>query len=292
MPVAAAAVARHVARQHRLDRLHRLARPERNAAHAVVADGVDEELGAHELGGAGPGSSRGSARGRSATRLARVPRQRVQVMEVRVRDAAAGVPHLARRGGDRPVRPTPAEDEARACPGRRPRAPGCRRSLPPSARAAGSSGRGCRGRRGRLPSCPPSQAADRSSPGVPGIVYGRASVSASRAYGRKCPSSGGRREARVDGRQPVDVRDEPGLGAVREVGVREQVDGRPVLDRDPRRSSAMSKQLPGVDAASTGIGDSEFRPNRPSRPPAPASSACPWTGRPAGCRGSGAAARA
>ena len=44
-----------------------------------------------------------------------------------------------------------------------------------------------------------------------------------------------RRELGRDVRQVLDLRDQPRLGAVREVGVREQVDGRAVLERDPRR---------------------------------------------------------
>src|SRR5262249_39096693 len=41
-------------------------------------------------------------------------------------------------------------------------------------------------------------------------------------------------ETRVDRRDRLDVRQEPGLRAVREVGVREQEYRRPVLDGDPR----------------------------------------------------------
>src|SRR5206468_12418197 len=43
------------------------------------------------------------------------------------------------------------------------------------------------------------------------------------------------REHRLDGWQRLDIRDEPGLGAVREVRVREQEDGRAVLHGDARR---------------------------------------------------------
>ena len=52
--------------QHRLDRLGELVRAERQPAHAVVADRVDEELGAHELQQLARGSSRGRAPCRSA----------------------------------------------------------------------------------------------------------------------------------------------------------------------------------------------------------------------------------
>ena len=43
------------------------------------------------------------------------------------------------------------------------------------------------------------------------------------------------REVRVERRDLVDVRKQPGLGPVREVRVAEQEDRRPVLHRDPRR---------------------------------------------------------
>ena len=73
-----------------------------------------------------------------------------------------------------------------------------------------------------------------SSPGVPGIAHGRASVSGSRAYGWCSPSPATANSTEMSG-SVVDVRDQPRLGAVREVRVGEQVDGRPVLERDPRR---------------------------------------------------------
>ena len=75
-----------------------------------------------------------------------------------------------------------------------------------------------------------------SSPGVPGIAHGRASVSASRLYGRNPLSSFGvGRECRRDVGEGVDVRDQPRLGAVRKVRVGEQEDRRAVLHRYPRR---------------------------------------------------------
>ena len=66
----------------------------------------------------------------------------------------------------------------------------------------------------------------------------------SRRYGRNSPSRFGSvaNSAEMSG-SDVDVREQPRLGAVREVGVGEQVDRRAVLERDPRRLDR------GVEAA-------------------------------------------
>ena len=83
-----------------------------------------------------------------------------------------------------------------------------------------------------------------SRPGVPGIAHGRARVSASRRYGRKPPSwLGASAKATGISGYALEVGDQPRLRAVREVGVREQEDGRPVLERDPGRLDR------GVEAA-------------------------------------------
>ena len=134
-----------------------------------------------------------------------------------------------------------------------------------------------------------------SRPGVPGIAHGRASVSGSRAYGRKRR----RRAARSRSRDravgsALDVRDQPRLGAVREVRVGEQVDGRAVLERDARRldrdveAVARRRRRRSPAPATRSCGRRAPSAGRP----APASSASPSTGRRAGCRGSAAAARA
>ena len=73
-----------------------------------------------------------------------------------------------------------------------------------------------------------------SRPGVPGIAHGRASVSGSRLYGRNSLAVR-LRELDVNRLERVDVRDQPRLRAVREIRVGQQVDGRAVGQRDPRR---------------------------------------------------------
>ena len=82
-------------------------------------------------------------------------------------------------------------------------------------------------------SSPPMRCA---RPGVPGSAHGRASVSGSRRYGWKVSPSFGAvaNSVAIDG-SCDDVRDQPRLRAVRERGVREQVDRRAVLERDPGR---------------------------------------------------------
>ena len=102
-----------------------------------------------------------------------------------------------------------------------------------------------------------------SSPGVPGTAHGRASVSGSRAYGQERPLVGGfvTNSVEMSG-SDVGVRDPPRLGAVREVRVGEQVDRRPVLERDPRGLDRHVEAVARGRAASTGTGDSELRPYR------------------------------
>ena len=73
-----------------------------------------------------------------------------------------------------------------------------------------------------------------SRPGVPGIAHGRASVSGSRLYGRNSLAVR-LRELDVDRLERADVGDQPRLGAVRQIRVREQVHGRAVGERDARR---------------------------------------------------------
>ena len=139
----------HARPTQRRDRLGQLGRPERQAAHAVVADRVDEELGPHELQQLARVHLRDEHLLVAAQHLAGVARERVQVVEVRAARPCALGAHPPHGGADRAVRRAPAEHEhvARRRRGRRPRAAGCRRRCsPPSARAAGPSGRGCRGR--------------------------------------------------------------------------------------------------------------------------------------------------
>ncbi len=73
-----------------------------------------------------------------------------------------------------------------------------------------------------------------SRPGVPGIAQGRASVCGSRLYGQERLVRRGR-ELDIDRRERTDVRDLPRLGAVREVGVRQEVDGRAIGERHAHR---------------------------------------------------------
>ena len=73
-----------------------------------------------------------------------------------------------------------------------------------------------------------------SSPGVPGIAHGRASVSGSRLYGRNSPPSPCANSTWIGSSSPI-VGDPPRLGAVREVRIREQVDGRAIRERDACR---------------------------------------------------------
>ena len=74
-----------------------------------------------------------------------------------------------------------------------------------------------------------------SSPGVPGTAHGRASVCSSRRYGRNSsPAFGSVAKVGRQIRERVELRQEPRLGAVREVRVGEEIDGRAVLERDPR----------------------------------------------------------
>ena len=202
-----------------------------------------------------------------------------------------------RRRSARRSSPSRARAFARRRRRRRPRARGCRRRCSrPSGRAVGSSGRGSLRRRRSRRSRPPSRAR-RSGARGPAC---RAPPMAARAS--RDPACTGEtvavvrpgRERRRDVGQRADVRDQPRLGAVREIGIGEQVDGRAVLDRDARRLDR------GVEALRRARrGDHGHRATRrcgrtaPSAdPPARASSACLSRGRRAGCRGSAAAARA
>ena len=75
-----------------------------------------------------------------------------------------------------------------------------------------------------------------SSPGVPGNrPRPRERLGIARVRHELVVALAERRELRRDVRQVVDARDQPRLGAVREVRVAQQIDGRPVLQRDPRR---------------------------------------------------------
>ena len=99
-----------------------------------------------------------------------------------------------------------------------------------------------------------------SSPGVPGSpTAARASPGRAGTAGSRSPSFGSVANSVEMSGSVGDVRDQPRLGAVREVGVREQVDGRAVLERDPRRLDR------GVEAAATGS---------TRRSPAPATRSC------------------
>ena len=98
---------------HRLDRLCDLRRAKRQPAHAVVADRIDEELGAHELQQLSKVHLRDEHLVVAAQDLARVARERIEVAQVRVRDRAAAVAHTPARRRDRAVRATPAEHEHR-----------------------------------------------------------------------------------------------------------------------------------------------------------------------------------
>ena len=70
-----------------------------------------------------------------------------------------------------------------------------------------------------------------------------------------------RRETRIDLGQLLDDRDPPRLRGVREVPVRQQDHRRPVANRDrDRPRTPRRKQPPGVLGASTGTGDSPWRP--------------------------------
>ena len=107
------AVAVALCHSMRSDRFSQLARAEGHAAHAVVADGVDEELGANELQQL-PEVHLGNEHAVVAPEhLARVARQRVEVANVSVGDVATVRAHTAHAGRDRAVRATPAEHEQR-----------------------------------------------------------------------------------------------------------------------------------------------------------------------------------
>ena len=217
------------------------ARPRRaGAPHLRVRHRVDEELGPQEERQLAE-VHLGHEHLRVAPQdVARVAREGVEVVEVRLRDVDAPLARPPDGRPDRAVGRAPAEHEQLRVPvrDRRPRAPGCPPRCPrPSARAAAPCGRGCRGRTRSLPvtsafSSPPIRC---SRPGVPGIAHGRASV-----YGvaqvrlerrRRSP----RANVGRDVGERADVGDQPGLGAVRQIGVGEQVDRRPVLERDARR---------------------------------------------------------
>ena len=266
-------------------------------ADAVVADRVDEELGADELEQLAEVHLRDQDLVVAAQHLARVARERVEVVEVRLRDLVPLAAHAPDGGADRAVGRAPAEHErVGAVRVVDLRARGCRsRSRPPSPRAGASSGRGSRGRRRSSRSRRPSRARRsgaraRACPGSP--TAARASRGRG-AYGWNSPSPTVANSVEMSGRS-VDLRDQPRLGAVREVGVAEQVDGRAVLERDPRRLDR------GVEALRRRRGrEHRHRALRvapehaPSAGrPAPASSASRSRGRRAGCRGSAAAARA
>ena len=215
---------------------------ERQAAQLGVRRDVDQELAAQqqrqlaevELGDQHP---RGSARSTSPV----FGGQRVEVTQVRLRDLVAGVAGASNRGRDRAVRRPPAEHEQLGIAGRvvdleRRDARGDPVDLglaQPDHRVVVRRVVGdVAGAVGLLdaadPVLEPGRARDRPRPGEG--RPGRGSTA-----GTASPSSAAVANSTVQVGQVVDVRDQPGLAAVGEVGVGEQVDRRAVRRRDPHR---------------------------------------------------------
>src|SRR5207244_11475567 len=85
------------------DRVRDLARPQRQPAHAVVADGVHEELRAHELQQLSQVDLGNEHTLVPLQYVAGVARERIQILQVRVRDGAAVLTNPPHSRRDRPV---------------------------------------------------------------------------------------------------------------------------------------------------------------------------------------------
>ena len=165
--------------------------------------GGNEEVGPDELEPAGPCSARARASvGYAASTSPRFAGKRVEVEEMRRRDAAAPRAHAAHGRLDRARRSSPSRARAaRRRRGRRPRAAGCHAAIPahlPGAQAA-SSARGLPDRR-RCCRCRPPSRGRRSGARAPACREPPTAARGSRHGDREGSSSGGSARSRSPGR--------------------------------------------------------------------------------------------
>ena len=174
-------------------------------------------------------------------------------------------PGARRRRSGRTSSPSRARASLRRRRDRRPRARGCRpRCWRPSARRSRTMWSWLSGSYEMLPvtsafSSPPMRC---SRPGRPGDrPRPRERLRVAQVREEVLAGVRRRRELGRDRRQRRDVRDQPRLRAVREVGVREEVHRRAVLERDPGGLDHGVEALGRARAATTGTGAPPLRPN-------------------------------